>query len=120
MEAYNRARKAMIALGQVETSSDYPPLTEEDTYMRDYTIAHKVSDKKEGWIWRLAGQREMTDEEHPAHIIDCELFRRSSAMRTNPVFSRSTALVPLCSGARSLDGRSQYLEGRASLLSSIL
>lgn len=67
---YKAARKAMIALGRSAESTleAFPEMLPEDLWMKDVSEKRKVGDGKitEGWIWRVGGRSDMSDEERDA------------------------------------------------------
>jgi hypothetical protein len=69
---YRHARTAMISLGLDKNDSTFPPLRDEDMWVKDPTQPHALGDgsKADGWIWRTGPVGEMSKEEHMEYIED--------------------------------------------------
>jgi hypothetical protein len=71
-QKYRHARSAMIRLGLPSNSTQFPELTTDSMFMKDYSRPHVPGDgsKIEGWIWCVGLPADMSDGERDEYAED--------------------------------------------------
>jgi len=71
-QKYRHARAAMISLGLPSNSTQFPELTTDSMFMKDFSKPHVLGDggKTEGWIWCVGLPADMSDAERDEYAED--------------------------------------------------